>query len=141
LPNASRPNIPAGIKKEIKKESGGKCAICGFGEGEYAHIDPVSNSKNNHPHNLIYLCPNCHTAYDKKKKTSYSTSDMKEIKNEILKVQIINWTSYARLYNSVISLANSLSSINRSKKKNVSVYKELEKQIVNKIKKAVKEDA
>lgn len=64
-PEAIKLNIPSGIKKEIKRESGGECAICGFGEGEYTQIDPVSNSKNNHPHNLIYLCPNCHTKYDK----------------------------------------------------------------------------
>ncbi|MDM5279184.1 zinc finger domain-containing protein [Paenibacillus silvae] len=140
-PKATRPSIPSGIKKEIKRESGGKCAICGFGEGEYAHIDPVSKSKNNHPHNLIYLCPNCHSRYDKKNKNSYSFSEMREIKNDILRTQVIQWISYSRLYSSVVSLANYLNSIEQSKKTNVSVYQELEKQIIKKIKKAVKEDS
>ncbi|AQS05557.1 hypothetical protein [Clostridium beijerinckii] len=46
-----RPSIPKGIKNKIKKESGGACAICGSGLGEFAHIDSVYNSRNNHPHN------------------------------------------------------------------------------------------
>lgn len=32
--------------------------------GEVAHIEAVSDSYNNSPDNLIYLCPNHHTKYD-----------------------------------------------------------------------------
>lgn len=62
-----RPNIPIGIEDEIKLESSFICAICGHTSIELTHIDPVHNSKNNHPHNLISLCPNCHDSFDNKK--------------------------------------------------------------------------
>src|SRR6476660_2712834 len=29
------------------------------------HLDPLSKSFNNHPENLLWLCSNHHTAYDK----------------------------------------------------------------------------
>jgi HNH endonuclease len=32
---------------------------------EAAHLDPVAKSFNNHPENLLWLCSNQHTAYDK----------------------------------------------------------------------------
>ena len=47
-----RPSIPEGIEYEIKSETKFKCAICNYTFGEIAHIDPVHNSKSNHPHNL-----------------------------------------------------------------------------------------
>lgn len=64
-----RPHIPSGIKTEIVTEAGGACAICHTNPDscEAAHIDPVAQSKNNHPHNLIWLCANHHTVYDKGK--------------------------------------------------------------------------
>jgi len=62
-----RPSIPTGIRAEIKEEAYGSCAMCQSYAGtcEAAHLDPVAQSKNNHPHNLIWLCANHHTAYDK----------------------------------------------------------------------------
>ena len=65
-----RPNVPSGIEHEIKSESKFRCVICNHSSGNIAHIDPVYNSKNNHPHNLIYLCPNCHELYDSEKSIS-----------------------------------------------------------------------
>ncbi|ABR91928.1 Hypothetical protein mma_1030 [Janthinobacterium sp. Marseille] len=63
----TRPIIPAGILTEIKTEAAGQCAICHSHKDscEAAHIEPVSQSKNNHPHNLLWLCANHHTKYDK----------------------------------------------------------------------------
>lgn len=63
----TRPHIPSEIKEEIKREAGNECAIChSFRDScEAAHIDPVSESKNNHPVNLIWLCSNHHRPYDK----------------------------------------------------------------------------
>lgn len=63
---SNRPNIPQKIKEEIIKEAATTCAIChGHAETcEAAHIDPVHKSKDNHPHNLIWLCANHHTAFD-----------------------------------------------------------------------------
>jgi len=65
--DGGRPPIPTGIKREIKAEAGGECAIChkNANSCEAAHIDPVARSKNNHPENLIWLCANHHTKFDK----------------------------------------------------------------------------
>lgn len=65
--NASRPSIPTAIIREIKNEANAACAMChGYHNTcEAAHIDPVHESSNNHPDNLIWLCSNHHTAYDK----------------------------------------------------------------------------
>lgn len=62
-----RPSIPAGVKKEIKVEANGECALCKGSRDvcEAAHIEPVVSSKNNHPRNLIWLCANHHTTFDK----------------------------------------------------------------------------
>ena len=62
-----RPPIPKGIREEIKIEANAACAIChGHKDScEAAHIDPVAKSKNNHPENLIWLCSNHHTVFDK----------------------------------------------------------------------------
>ena len=66
-PPGKRPHIPTKIVDEIRREAGWGCAVChDFKQTcEAAHIDPVSKSKNNHPGNLIWLCSNHHTAYDK----------------------------------------------------------------------------
>jgi hypothetical protein len=62
-----RPAIPVGILDEIKREAANQCAFChsNLDSCEAAHIEPVSQSKNNHPHNLIWLCSNHHTKFDK----------------------------------------------------------------------------
>lgn len=62
-----RPNIPAGIKEEIKIEANNQCAICSSHSDscEAAHIVPVSKTHSNHPSNLIWLCASHHTEYDK----------------------------------------------------------------------------
>jgi hypothetical protein len=65
--NGSRPGIPVGIQREIKMEANGACAICQGHKDtcEAAHLDPVAKSDNNHPENLLWLCSDHHTAYDK----------------------------------------------------------------------------
>lgn len=60
-----RPPIPTGIRTEIKMEALAKCALCNHSSRcEVAHIDAVAKTHNNHPHNLIFLCPNHHSEYD-----------------------------------------------------------------------------
>ena len=60
-----RPHIPKAIEDDIKAESHFSCAICGYADnGEVAHIEEVSKTRNNSPDNLIFLCPNHHTKYD-----------------------------------------------------------------------------
>lgn len=61
----TRPPVPEGIQREIKIEANHKCAFCEYiAHGEGAHIDAVAKSGCNHPHNLIWTCPNHHTEYD-----------------------------------------------------------------------------
>lgn len=64
--NGQRPVIPSGIRREIKHEANGSCAICQGHKDtcEAAHLDPVAKTDNNHPENLLWLCSNHHTAYD-----------------------------------------------------------------------------
>jgi DnaJ-class molecular chaperone len=61
-----RPPVPSGIREEVQVEANGECAICNSHKDtcQAAHLDPVSNSKNNHPENLLWLCSNHHIAYD-----------------------------------------------------------------------------
>ena len=62
---ASRPHLPDYIKDDVKAECHYQCAICGLMDnGEVAHIEAVKDALNNSPDNLIFLCPNHHTAYD-----------------------------------------------------------------------------
>ncbi|MDQ0589890.1 zinc finger domain-containing protein [Variovorax paradoxus] len=62
----SRPGMPEQIRNEIRVEANLECALCKTSgqAGEAAHIEPVHISKNNHPHNLIWLCANHHTKLD-----------------------------------------------------------------------------
>lgn len=61
-----RPGLPDAIREEIRLEANLECALCkSSGQaGEAAHIDPVTTSRCNHPHNLIWLCANHHTKFD-----------------------------------------------------------------------------
>ena len=63
----SREHIPAELKRKILVEAGHRCAIptCRFPTTELAHIVPYSKVKKHDYHNLIALCPNCHTRFDK----------------------------------------------------------------------------
>lgn len=104
-----RPNVPSGIEDEIKSECKFRCVVCNHASGEVAHIDPVHNSKNNHPHNLIYLCPNCHDLYDNKK--TIKKKQISNIKSHLLLVKISIWKSYTSLFDSVSSLIKCLEKV------------------------------
>ena len=60
-----RPPMRDAIADDVKAESHYECAICGRGDhNEIAHINAVAHCASNSPDNLIFLCPNHHTAYD-----------------------------------------------------------------------------
>lgn len=63
----SRDAIPADIKRSVLVEAGHRCAIptCRNTTTEIAHIRPWAETKDHAFENLIALCPNCHTRYDK----------------------------------------------------------------------------
>jgi hypothetical protein len=62
-----RPAIPAALKRQIFIEAGHRCAIptCRVTQIEIAHIVPWSEVREHKYENLIALCPNCHTMFDK----------------------------------------------------------------------------
>lgn len=64
---AARPPIPTKLKRKILTEAGHRCAIptCRFPTTEIAHITPWAIVKEHSYMNLIALCPNCHTRFDK----------------------------------------------------------------------------
>jgi hypothetical protein len=62
-----RPAIPAQIKRAVLVEAGHRCAIptCRATTMELAHIVPWAKVREHTFENLIALCPNCHTRFDK----------------------------------------------------------------------------
>jgi DnaJ-class molecular chaperone len=95
-----RPHIPAGIQDEIKTETFLQCAVCHSNADscEIAHIQPVATSKCNHPHNLIFLCANHHTKFDKtgvlgpRKEV---TDLVEHIKSTLLLYKMVVWEVHA----------------------------------------------
>ncbi|EAA0142647.1 HNH endonuclease, partial [Listeria monocytogenes] len=70
----SRVKIAENVKRRLYAESLGRCMnpnchkdlFIGDGDiAEQAHIHPYFKTKDNSFENLIILCPNCHTEYDK----------------------------------------------------------------------------
>ena len=62
-----RPKVPADLKRAVLLEAGHRCAIptCRHPTTEVAHIIPYFKIKKHEFHNLIALCPNCHTRFEK----------------------------------------------------------------------------
>ncbi len=62
-----RPPIPAELKRRLLVEAGHRCAIptCRHPTTEIAHIEPFANNPVHEYANLIALCPNCHTRFDR----------------------------------------------------------------------------
>ena len=89
-----RPNIPEGIKREVIAEANMACAMCNSYRGtcEIAHIDPVHKSLNNHPDNLIFLCSNHHTAFDKGIFIPIDKEFVANLKDIILRRKCQNWS-------------------------------------------------
>lgn len=63
---ANRPDIPSELHREVLVEAGHRCAIptCRQTPIEIAHIVGYAKCKKHEFHNLIPLCPNCHTRFD-----------------------------------------------------------------------------
>ena len=83
----SRKPIEENVKRRLFAESMGKCMnpnckaelFCGDGDIiEKAHIDPYCETEDNSFENLVLLCPNCHTNFDKNH--AFSAEEVKEWK-------------------------------------------------------------
>jgi len=88
----SRKEIQVAIKRALLEETIYRCANClvsiEYCEGdntffrfdEKAHITPYNETQDNSFENLITLCPNCHTKFDKNKDKKGSLKRLKELK-------------------------------------------------------------
>jgi DnaJ-class molecular chaperone len=103
-----RPNIPTGIEREIEIESCYSCAICGKSTRESAHIDPVHSSKNNHPHNLICLCPTHHTEFDT---GVIAKGDIAALKKRLISARLTLWKLQARGFECAVSAISEVEGI------------------------------
>ena len=108
--NGKRPHVPMQIQDEVRKESFFQCAICHSHSDtcEIAHIDPVASCKCNHPHNLIYLCANHHTKFDKQGvlgPVEKVRQDIASFKQTLLYVARVKWESHANSISECYSLA------------------------------------
>jgi hypothetical protein len=71
-------NIPLSIQKQLRRESYHGCIFCGCPVIEYAHIIPYSNVQAYLPENIIALCPNHYTSFER---GEFSDSYLKDAKN------------------------------------------------------------
>ena len=113
-PKATRPSVPEGIKREIVIEANHKCAFCDYSaHSECAHIDAVSKTACNHPHNLINACPNHHTEYDHGLKISsaITAGQVKVMKDVLQGAQLRRWRIELRASTSLLSLIKELEKI------------------------------
>lgn len=92
---ASQRQPPAAIEREVLLESRGQCSFCTNSVvGEVSHIDPWETSHCHHPHNLIYLCPTCHTRTDRTKEIPKDV--LKQRKQELLDRRCQDWRLAAK---------------------------------------------
>ncbi|MER6216825.1 HNH endonuclease [Streptomyces sp. NPDC001674] len=64
---SNRTRVPRPLARQLFVESGHRCAIptCRATPLEIAHIVPWRHVKRHDFHNMIVLCPNCHTRFDR----------------------------------------------------------------------------
>ena len=60
----TRPEIPAGMKRAVRRKAYWGCCMCGNPLIQYHHIIPWSKVHEHTEDNLIALCPNCHSQAD-----------------------------------------------------------------------------
>lgn len=88
-------NPPDGIVREIMLEARGQCSFCSDAVvGEYGHINAWGSSFCHHPHNLLYLCPTCHTRVDRTKEIKVDV--LKQRKKELLDRRSQDWRIAAK---------------------------------------------
>jgi HNH endonuclease len=95
---SARKAIPISIKRALLEETIYRCASClcsieycqdddmFFRFDEKAHISPHSETQDDSFENLITLCPNCHTKYDKMSDSKESLRRLRALKGRWLNV-------------------------------------------------------
>jgi len=94
--DGTRPGISTGIRREVKIEANGACALCqSHGDScEAAHLDPVSKTECNHPEGLLWLCANHHTKYDNGRygPDQENATFVKSLKTVLHRYKLMLWT-------------------------------------------------
>lgn len=107
-PKSNRPHIPKGIREDLKEEAGLQCALClqNGDSCEAAHIEPSHKSKCNHPHNLIWLCSNHHTKFDKGHlgPKGADNQDILRIKGYLITFRRLFWTTQSEATQQLASI-------------------------------------
>jgi hypothetical protein len=57
---ANRDDVPRSIKRQLRREAGFGCCVCGMPFVQYHHIVPYSSEAHNRPEDMMALCPTCH---------------------------------------------------------------------------------
>lgn len=113
-PKRTRPTVPKEIEREIKREAHYKCAFCEYkAHGEGAHIDAVAKSRCNHPHNLIWSCPNHHTEYDHGLlvASQLTNEEVKIVKKMLLDTQLRHWRIELREVSTILTLITEIEAV------------------------------
>jgi hypothetical protein len=71
-------NIPLSIQKQLRREANFGCVLCGCPIIIYAHIIPYRSIQAYLPENIIALCPNHYTNFDR---GEFSESYLRDAKN------------------------------------------------------------
>ena len=118
----SRDSISVDVKRKLYAESMGRCMnpncqvdLFGFDGDiiEKAHIDPYCKTADNSFDNLVVLCPNCHTNFDKNSAfTPEEVLGWKKIRQEeIKKIFCKRYDTFAELQNDIVPLLEENKSI------------------------------
>ncbi|MFH9190727.1 HNH endonuclease [Streptomyces globisporus] len=102
-----RPDIPMPLRRAVLVEAGHRCAIpaCRQTPIEIAHITPWTKVREHRFENLISLCPNCHTRFDRgeidrkamlqyKENLEVLNSRYTDTERQFLKVCVQNWETF-----------------------------------------------
>lgn len=63
--SASRPSVPATVRRELRKRAGYGCCRCGLPVYQYHHIIPWHIENHFRVEDMMILCPTCHDAATK----------------------------------------------------------------------------
>lgn len=118
----SRDSISVDVKRKLYAESMGRCMnpncqvdLFGFDGDiiEKAHIDPYCKTADNSFDNLVVLCPNCHTNFDKNSAfTPEEVLGWKKIRQEeIKKIFCKRYDTFEALQNDIVPLLEENKSI------------------------------
>lgn len=86
MTNNKRTQVPRELERELKQEAGWRCAIptCRQTQPlEMAHIIPYEKCKDHTFENMIILCANCHSLYDKKQEKTMTPKAILQIKDNL----------------------------------------------------------